>query len=93
MSKNPFGRTRPLENPYAIFSSMSLPGWEWRVLKTYQTYEKEKGNTYARWFCAVKSPMTYGDWEYGDTYVKDILGDGGAELKSACDEWKHTYTS
>ena len=29
-------------------------------------------NPYARWFCAVKSPNTYGSWEYGDTYAHDV---------------------
>ena len=29
-------------------------------------------NPYARWFCAVKSPNTYGSWEYGDTYARDV---------------------
>jgi hypothetical protein len=47
-------------------------GWEWRVLKKYQTPEKEKGNVYARWFCAVKSPLTQGTYDMGDTYVRDV---------------------
>lgn len=76
--KNPCGKTRPVENPYEIYRSHLLPGWEWRVLKKYQTPEKEKDNPYARWFCAVKSPMTYGSWEYGDTYVRDILDEAQA---------------
>jgi hypothetical protein len=71
--KNTMGKTRKVDNPYEIYRSDYLPNWEWRVLKKYQSPEKEKENPYARWFCAVKSPMTYGDWEYGDTYVKDIL--------------------
>jgi hypothetical protein len=91
MSKNLFGKTRQLENPYAIYSSLTLPDWEWRVLRTYQTPDKEKDNHYARWFCAVKSNFTYGDFEYGDVYCRDILIDGGASLKSACDEWKAIY--
>ena len=37
-----------------------------------KTPEKEKGNQYARWFCAVKSPYTYGRFELGDVYVDDI---------------------
>ena len=32
----------------------------------------EKANMYARWYCAVKSPMTHGSWEYGDVYVNDV---------------------
>lgn len=67
------GRTRPIDNPYETWKGFGpLAGWEWRVLKKYQTPENEKGNEYARWFCAVRSPMTYGEFEYGDTYVKDI---------------------
>jgi hypothetical protein len=73
--KNTMGKTRKVDNPYEIYRSDYLPNWEWRVLKKYQNPENEKNNPYARWFCAVKSPMTYGDWEYGDVYVKDILVD------------------
>lgn len=70
---NAWGKTRPLDNPYAVFTAPN--GWEWRVLKAYQTPEKEKENwRWARWLCAVKSPFTYGSWEYGDTYITDIPG-------------------
>jgi hypothetical protein len=64
-------KTRTLDNPYAIFVAGS---WEWRVLKRYQTSENEKKNLNAVWFCAVRSPMTYGSWDYGDTYIRDIPG-------------------
>ena len=70
--KNLCGKTREIEDPYEIWTNDS--GWEWRVLKKYQTPEREAQNHYARWFCAVKSPMTYGSWEYGDTYVADVTG-------------------
>jgi hypothetical protein len=36
------------------------------------SHNKEAANPYARWFVAVKSPDTYGSWEYGDTYVSEI---------------------
>jgi hypothetical protein len=73
--KNLCGKTRDVENPYEVWvGSGPLEGWEWRVLKKWQTPDKECNNPYARWFCAVKSPMTYGSWEYGDTYVKDVVG-------------------
>jgi hypothetical protein len=62
---------RKVDNPYEIWTTQD-ESWEWRVLKKYQTPENEAKNPYARWFCAVKSPMTLGSWEYGDTYVKDI---------------------
>jgi hypothetical protein len=76
--KNLCAKTRPIDKPYAVYTSCLLPEWEWRVLKKYQAPEAEAKNPYARWYCAVKSPMTYGSWEYGDTYVKDILQDAKA---------------
>jgi len=77
-SKNECSKTRPVEQPYEVYRSDYLPDWEWRVLKKYQSPEQEKKNPYARWFCAVKSPMTYGEWEYGDTYVREILEEAHA---------------
>lgn len=72
MGKNECAKTRPVENPYEIW--MTPDGqWEWRVLKKYQTPENEAKNPYARWYVAVKSPMTYGSYEYGDTYIQDIV--------------------
>jgi hypothetical protein len=64
-------KTRTLDDPYAIFVAGS---WEWRVLKRYQNPENESANPYAAWFCAVRSPLTYGSWDYGDTYIADIPG-------------------
>ena len=69
--KNQCGKTRKVDNPYEIWKSAD-GSWEWRVLKKYQSPENEAKNPYARWFCAVKSPMTYGSWEYGDTYVREV---------------------
>ena len=71
MSKNECAKTRKVEDPYEIWTH-EMSGFEWRVLKKYQNAENEEKNEYARWFCAVKSPMTWGSWEYGDVYVKDI---------------------
>lgn len=68
---NPAGKTRKVEEPYEVWSTLDGT-WEWRVLKKYQMPEREAKNEYARWFCAVRSPMTYGAWEYGDVYVSDI---------------------
>ena len=68
--KNPWGKTRPKENPYAIYRA---DGWEWRVLKAYQSPAKELNNPYARWNCFVTSPMLP-KGEYGDTYVAEIVG-------------------
>jgi hypothetical protein len=74
-AKNTKAKTRKVDDPYETYTgSGPLADWEWRVLKHYQSPDKEKENPYARVFCAVKSPMTYGDWEYGDTYCRDIPG-------------------
>ena len=69
MTKNLCNKTRKLDDPYEIWVAGD---WEWRVLKKYQNPENEAKNPYSRWFCAVKSPYTFGDYEYGDVYVKDI---------------------
>ena len=69
--KNLMNKTRPVENPYEIWVSPDGE-WEWRVLKKWQKPSKEAHNPFARWFCAVKSPNTYGSWEYGDTYAREV---------------------
>ena len=74
MSKNLCGKTRDIDNPYEVWKGPR--GFEWRVLKKYQKPELEAKNPYARWYCAVKSEMTYGSFEYGDTYVSDIKSYG-----------------
>ena len=75
MSKNECAKTRKVDNPYEIWTHDGA-GFEWRVLKKYQNVENEAKNEYARWFCAVKSDMTYGSFELGDTYVSDIKAYG-----------------
>ena len=49
---------------------------EWRVLKKYQAPDKEAQNEHAVWFVAAQSEATFGGWDYGDTYVKDITNFG-----------------
>ena len=74
MSKNECNKTRDIDNHYEIWKGPA--NFEWRVLKKYQSPENEAKNDYARWFCAVKSDMTYGSFELGDTYVSDIKAYG-----------------
>ena len=69
--KNQCGKTRPVEKPYEIWEN-PRSGFVFRVLKKYQRPDKEADNPYARWFVATKSPYTYGNWELGDGYVRDI---------------------
>ena len=71
LPKNECGKTRPVEDPYEIWENPSS-GFVYRVLKKYQRPDKEADNPYARWFVATKSPFTYGSWELGDGYVRDI---------------------
>ena len=70
-AKNECGKMRKVDNPYEVWQSFD-GSWTWNVLKKYQSPEKEAENPYARWMCAVKSPFTYGSFEYGDTYVREI---------------------
>jgi len=70
-NKNKCAKLRPVENPYEIWKNHNHT-WEWRVLKKYKSPESEAKDPYARWFCAVASPMTFGQFEYGDVYVSDI---------------------
>ena len=65
-TKNPCGKSRKVNTPYEVWTAGD---WQWRVLKKYQSPEKEAGNLYARWLCAVKSPMTHGSYDMGDEYV------------------------
>jgi hypothetical protein len=69
--KNLCGKTVKVDNPYEIYKNESS-GFEWRVLKKYQQPHMERANRYARWYCAVRSPMTHGSWEYGDVYIHDV---------------------
>lgn len=68
MPKNEFLKERKVDNPYEVWENKEA-GWTWNVLKKWQI---DDNKPYARWFCAVKSPMTYGSWEYGDVYVSEI---------------------
>ncbi len=70
--KNVCGKTKTANNPYEVWVDENS-GWEWRVLKKYQAPHKEATNKFARWFCAVKSPFTRGEFEYGDVYVREII--------------------
>jgi hypothetical protein len=89
--KNPCAKTRGVNDPYEVYVA---PGWEWRVLKKYQSPEGERANPYARWFCAVKGSGTFDGYDMGDTYVRDITQYGSrvpdAELAAhlAVNPWK-----
>ena len=84
--KNPFGRTVEQSTPHATYRSPD-GSWEWLVLKTYRRPDME--DQYSRWFCATQGPGTFGSWELGDGYAKDISGHG--TLVAATPEWIEHY--
>ena len=71
-AKNLLGKGRKTDTPYAIFKGYGPFGeTEMRLLKTYQLPAKEKDNQYARWFVTVKSEVTYGGYDMGDSYIRE----------------------
>jgi hypothetical protein len=86
MAKNPFGKSRPATQPYAIYRAGDLV---WHVCKTYKQPKSETGDLYARWFVWAKSPMTYGDFEGGDTYASEVRNYG--RLVAAEPAWRDEY--
>jgi len=85
---NPFGRTVQQEDAYATYvGSGATEGWTWYVVKTYQHPDNEDGMS--RWFCYVSSPHTFGGFDLGDVYRKDVLGN--AHLHLAKDAWHEAH--
>ena len=80
--KNECGKTRKLEDPYEVWECRMDMGFgdiiniEYRILKKYKNPENEAKDPSARWFTAAKSDATFGNWEYGDMYAKDIISSG-----------------
>ena len=76
MPKNLLGKSRTKENPYAIWQGFGAFGdTEVRLLKTYPKPERENKNPYAKWFVAVRSDHTYGSYDMGDSYIREVLQD------------------
>ena len=93
MAKNSFGKTKEIGSSYATYrveNPINGMYFVWKILKTYQVKGNEDKNLNARWFVACKSPMTHGSWEYGDTYIKDIMS-VRPTLINATDEWRFNY--
>ena len=90
MAKNPFGKSRKPDMPYAIFEH-KMAGFTWKVLKTYQLPKNEK--QYARWLVAASSPMTYGSDEIGAQYCNDLLDDSQVVCTFAEPEFLKAYVS
>ena len=98
---NPFGKTRDVENPYAIYKGYidGIGEMEIRVLKRYKhSVKSEKLNRYSKWFTAAKSNATFGRWDYGDQYVfgnewNDGHGISDYELVKADPKWIEQYAT
>lgn len=68
MAKNLMAKKTTEEKPYQVWASGD--GWRWLILKSYQA---DNTKEYARAFCAVSSPFTFGGYDYGDVYWADIV--------------------
>jgi hypothetical protein len=85
---NRFSKSRSLEKPYAVYRDPE-GNWEWRILKTYKTPASEEKDWFARWMVAAKSPHTWGSFEYGDTYAREVRDYG--VCVAADPEWREAY--
>lgn len=83
---NPFAKSRPTTKPYAIYRAGDLV---WHVVKTYKMPKSEAKDPYARWLVAAKSDATFGSFEGGDTYAREIERYG--TLVAAEPEWLEAY--
>jgi len=83
---NPFAKTRSVDKPYAIYRAGDMV---WHVCKTYKTPANEAKSPYSRWFVWAKSPMTYGEFEGGDTYRAEVRR--YATLVAATPAWQEAY--
>ena len=83
---NPFGKSRPANNPYAIYRAGDMT---WHVCKTYKAPANEAKDQYARWFVWAKSDATFGSFEGGDTYAQDVKRYG--TLVAATPLWQEAY--
>ena len=90
MAKNLLGKSRPIQDPYAIFEGMGPFGdTEMRLIKTYQVPANENKNQYAKWMVAVKSDMTHGSYDMGDSYIREAIM--GLSLTWASDMYREQY--
>ena len=86
MAKNPFGKTRPQDRPYAVYRGNN--GFIWKVLKTYKAPESEAKDPYARWFVAATSDWMHGgSYEMGDTYAQEIRDHGRLDVAASDPLW------
>jgi len=80
--KNLMNKTRTAENPYATFKKGNFVS---HVIRAYTTKQEQ----YSRWYTVAKSDMSYGAYEYGDAYIKEITDN--LELVYASPEFIKQY--
>lgn len=68
---NPCAVERKKENAYEYWATPD-GSWVWCVLKKWKSPTNEAKDKYARWMCAVQSPLNYPSWDYGDVYAAEI---------------------
>lgn len=85
------------EEPLAVFEAALLPDWEWEV---YEVQERDvevvigfdedgdhETETTTIYFGRVKSPNTYGHWEYGTFTTNDLKTAGAFRTDEGTGEW------
>jgi hypothetical protein len=80
---NPFAKSRPQHQPYAIYRAGDF------IFHVCKTYSKDPKKPYARFFVWASSPFTYGSMEGGDTYAAEVLS--SAVLVAAEPDWLEVY--
>ena len=90
MSKNPFGKRRPIDNPYAVYvyGSLNEPNTIIKVLQTYKMPENEDCNSI--WYVATSTEWS-DSFEYADAYAYTIFKHGIGEY--ACKAWEDHYVT
>ena len=69
-------KTADFDAPHATYQGMGVFGHtEYRILKTYKKPASELKDPYARWMVAVKTDATFGGFDMGDSYKRDVLTD------------------
>lgn len=66
---NPANKERRLDKGQTPYASWTCGKCHYKLLKSWQSNQHKE---YARWFIAVSSPYTFGDYELGDEYVKEV---------------------
>jgi len=65
------------EEPLAVWEALLLPNWRW------EAYEKPEKKLY---FGRVRSPNTYGQWEYGYFSTEQLQTVGGYRIDTNSDD-------